>query len=182
MLIPILVCEIAFWVVIVLGLTARYVLRLRRLGAALLVGVPVVDLVLLVFIVIDLRGGATAHFTHGLGAVYLAVSIVYGHRLVAWADRWFAHRFDGASRPAKVRRYGMVRAGHEWKEFGILLLALVLSAAVLLGCIALAGDSSRTGELEAWFGRLGLVALVAAIWPVGYTLFPAKAPVVLPQS
>jgi len=175
-IVPIIVCEIGFWVVLVLGLSARYVLRQRRLGTVLLLCVPLVDVVLLAIIVVDLRGGATAHWSHGLGAVYLAVSVVYGHRMVAWADRWFATRFDGAPRREKTLRYGMTRALHEWKEFGILLLAMVISAVVLFGCIALAGDPARTEALTGWFGRLGVVTLVALIWPVGYTLFPTRAP------
>lgn len=176
MLVPIIICEIGFWVVLTLGLSARYVLRRRRLGAALLLCVPLVDLILLAIIVIDLRGGATAHWSHGLGAVYLAASVVYGHRMVAWADRSFARRFDGAPRREKTLRYGMARAIHEWKEFGILLVAMTISAAVLLGCIALVGDPARTVALDEWFGRLGMVTLIAAIWPVGYTVLPTRAP------
>jgi hypothetical protein len=41
-------CEVGFWVILLAGLTARYLLGLRRMGEALLVCVPLVDLVLLV--------------------------------------------------------------------------------------------------------------------------------------
>ena len=87
--------EIAFWVLLAAGLIARYPLRLPRVGAALLVCVPLVDLVLLGATVIDLRGGATAGVAHGLAAVYLGVSVGYGHRMIRWADVRFAHRFAG---------------------------------------------------------------------------------------
>jgi hypothetical protein len=176
MIVPIIVCEVGFWVVLVLGLSARYLLRQRLLGVILLLCVPLIDLILLAIIVLDLRGGATAHWSHGLGAIYLAVSVVYGHRMVTWADRWFAYRFDGAPRPQKVRRYGRARAAHEWKETGILLLAVGIGAAVLLGCVALFDDPARTQALSAWFGRLGVVSVAAVIWAVTYTVFPAKAP------
>ena len=63
--------EIAFWVLLAAGLTARYLLRLPRVGAGLLIAVPLVDLVLLGATVIDLRGGATASAAHGLAAVYI---------------------------------------------------------------------------------------------------------------
>ncbi|MBC6463814.1 hypothetical protein HKK72_39190, partial [Actinomadura sp. HBU206391] len=53
-------CEIAFWVVLLAGLAARYLLRMRRLSTVLLICVPLVDVVLLVASVIDLRGGAVA--------------------------------------------------------------------------------------------------------------------------
>ena len=45
--VAIVVCEIAFWVLLLGGLTARYPLRRPRLGAILLVAVPLVDAVLL---------------------------------------------------------------------------------------------------------------------------------------
>jgi hypothetical protein len=176
MIVPIIVCEVGFWVVLLLGLSARYLVRQRRLGAILLLCVPLIDLILLAIIVLDLRGGATAHWSHGLGAIYLAVSVVYGHRMVSWADRWFAYRFDGTPRPEKVRRYGMARAAYEWKESGILVLAVGIGAAVLLGCIVLVDDPVRTDALSAWFGRLGVVSVAALIWAVTYTVFPAKAP------
>ncbi len=70
--------EIAFWVLLAAGLTARYVLRLPRAGVALLIAVPFVDLVLLAATVIDLRGGATAGVAHGLAAVYIGVSVAFG--------------------------------------------------------------------------------------------------------
>ena len=41
----IVACEIGFWVVLAAGLLTRYVLRRPRAGAALLVCVPLVDLV-----------------------------------------------------------------------------------------------------------------------------------------
>jgi hypothetical protein len=66
-------CEIGFWVVLLAGLSARYLLGLRRVGAVLLAGVPLVDLVLLIAAILHLRSGATADFTHGLAAVSIQV-------------------------------------------------------------------------------------------------------------
>ena len=65
----IVACEVGFWLVLTAGLGARYVLRRPRLGAVLLMTVPVVDLVLLVATVMDLRGGGTASPAHALAAV-----------------------------------------------------------------------------------------------------------------
>ncbi|MCP9964683.1 hypothetical protein LUW74_13890 [Actinomadura madurae] len=93
-------CEIGFWVVLAAGLAARYPLRLRRTGAALLLCVPLIDLVLLAATVIDLRGGATAGTGHGLAAAYLGYSVAFGHSMVRWADERFAHRFAGGPRRA----------------------------------------------------------------------------------
>ena len=63
----IVACEVGFWVVLLAGLVARYVLRRPRLGGALLVCVPLVDLALLVASVVDLRGGGEAGVGHGTG-------------------------------------------------------------------------------------------------------------------
>jgi len=59
-LLAIVVCEVAFWVAILGGLTARYVLRRPRLGTAMLVAAPLIDLVLLLLVAVDLLGGGTA--------------------------------------------------------------------------------------------------------------------------
>ncbi|MFE4601036.1 hypothetical protein ACFRKE_09275, partial [Kitasatospora indigofera] len=52
--------EAGFWVVLALGLAARYLLRWRRTGAALLLCLPLVDLLVLGATVLDLRHGAAA--------------------------------------------------------------------------------------------------------------------------
>ncbi|WP_407342151.1 hypothetical protein [Pengzhenrongella phosphoraccumulans] len=79
-------CEVGFWVLLGAGLVARYALRRPRLGAALLVGVPLVDLVLLAATVLDLRAGSTATFVHGLAAAYIGFSVAFGHSTIRWAD------------------------------------------------------------------------------------------------
>jgi len=62
----IIAAEVAFWVLLLGGLVARYGLRRPRLGAALLVGVPLVDVVLLGITALDLARGAQADWSHGL--------------------------------------------------------------------------------------------------------------------
>ena len=96
----ILASEIGFWALIVAGLIARYPLRRPTLGAALLALTPLVDLILLITAVIDIRQGAGADARHGLAAIYLGVSIAFGPRLIAWADARFANRFSSHSPPA----------------------------------------------------------------------------------
>ena len=54
----IIACEIMFWVFIAAGLAARYLLRRKTLGAALLICAPLVDVVLLVATALDLRAAA----------------------------------------------------------------------------------------------------------------------------
>ena len=65
----IVACEIGFWVLLGAGLAARYLLRARLLSTALLIAVPLVDVVLLAATAIDLRRGGQAGLTHGLAAV-----------------------------------------------------------------------------------------------------------------
>jgi hypothetical protein len=95
----IVACEIGFWVLLIAGLAARYLLRARTLSRVLLICVPLVDVVLLAATAIDLRRGGQAGFTHGLAAVYIGVSLAFGHQLISRADQRFAHRVLGGPTP-----------------------------------------------------------------------------------
>ena len=170
LLVVIVTAEIGFWVLLAAGLATRYLLGHRRLGALLLASVPVVDLVLLVATVIDLRGGATADFTHGLAAAYIGFSIAFGHSLIRWADQRFAHRFAGGPPPWRPPRNGRERARYEWREFGKAVLAWSIGTALLLAAIALVGDADRTQELHAWIARLTLLLAIWSIWPISHTV------------
>lgn len=169
----VIACEIGFWVVIALGLLARYVLRWRRTGAVLLALTPVVDLVLIVATAVDLRNGATASFAHSLAAVYLGFSIAYGHALVRAADLRFAHRFAGGPSPQKL--YGADYAKSCWKDLGRTTLAAAIAAVVvsLLGWIT--SDPARTEALDGVFPVLLLIVGIELITAVGYTAWPRRA-------
>ena len=80
-------CEIAFWVMLVAGMTVRYLLRWPRTGAVLLAAVPLVDVVLLAASVIDLQRGGEPSFKHSLAAIFLGISVGFGHQTMRWADR-----------------------------------------------------------------------------------------------
>lgn len=170
----IIACEIGFWVVLAAGLLTRYVLRRPRLGAALLICVPLSDLVLLAATTADLAGGATAGFGHGLAAAYLGFSVAFGHGVIRWADERFAHRFSGGPPPTRPPRYGFERARYEWREFAKAALAWAIACGLLLVAIAVVGDAARTAQLEGWIARLTLVLAIWAIWPVSHTLWPSK--------
>lgn len=58
--------EIAFWVLLVLGLLARYALKLKRTSTALLLSVPLADLVLIILVGLDLSRGSEPTSVHGL--------------------------------------------------------------------------------------------------------------------
>ncbi|MEV7095518.1 hypothetical protein AB0M80_22000 [Amycolatopsis sp. NPDC051045] len=168
--------EIGFWVFIAAGLAVRYVLRARRASAVLLAMVPLVDVVVLVATVLDLSAGGRPGFTHGLAAVYLGFSVVFGPGMVRWADARFAHWFAGGSRavpgggaagpgrpsgPAPPpKRQGREKARHEWREWAKCLLACGLAAAALLAAIFAIGEPERVAPLWAWFPRLGSVSVI----------------------
>ncbi|MFG3698347.1 hypothetical protein ACGF5C_10585 [Micromonospora sp. NPDC047620] len=172
----IVACEIGFWVVLAAGLVARYPLRRPRLGAALLVCVPLVDLVLLAASALDLRRGATADVTHGLAAAYLGFSVAFGHSMVRWADQRFAHRFAGGPPPVKPPRHGWARTRHEWREWGKGLLGWAIACALLGAAIVWVDDAERTRELTNWIGRLSLAIVIWLVaFPVWETIFPRRA-------
>ncbi|MER5335503.1 hypothetical protein [Micromonospora sp. NPDC002717] len=172
----IVACEIGFWVVLAAGLVARYPLRRPRLGAALLVCVPLVDLVLLAASALDLRRGATADVTHGLAAAYLGFSVAFGHSMVRWADQRFAYRFAGGPPPVKPPRHGWARTRHEWREWGKGLLGWAIACALLGAAIVWVDDAERTRELTNWIGRLSLAIVIWLVaFPVWETIFPRRA-------
>ncbi|GID26721.1 hypothetical protein [Paractinoplanes brasiliensis] len=175
MIVAIVACEIGFWVLLVAGLAARYLLKARRLGAALLLAVPLVDVALLAFSVVDLRRGGEAELAHALAAVYLGVSVAFGHRMLTWTDQRFAHRFAGGPPPVKPPKGGREHAAYERRMWLRHLLAYGI-AVVILGLFALlVGDADRTeglwGVLRVWT----LVLVIDGIISFSYTF--ARRPI-----
>ncbi|QIN77899.1 hypothetical protein GBA65_04505 [Rubrobacter marinus] len=172
----IVACEVGFWVVLLAGLAARYGLRRPRLGAALLVCVPLVDLTLLGASVLDLRQGGEADFAHGLAAVYLGVSVAWGHSMVRWADARFAHRFAGGPVPSRPPAGGVEHARYQRGQWARHLLAWAVGCALLLGGVALVGDADRSAALLGIAQTWTLVLAVDFLWSMSYTLWPRRAP------
>ncbi|GHH61688.1 hypothetical protein GCM10018781_08500 [Kitasatospora indigofera] len=166
--------EAGFWVVLALGLAARYLLRWRRTGAALLLCLPLVDLLVLGATVLDLRQGAAARASHGLAAAYVGFTAAYGHSLVVWADARFAHRFAGGPKPPAAPKYGRARAAHEWRIFRRTLLAAGLTVALVSLMILLVDDPARTGALTAWYPRTAWVTGISLVVAASYTVFPKR--------
>lgn len=171
-LIAIVACEIGFWVAILAGLVSRYLLRRPRLGAGLLMLAPVIDVVLLVLVAVDLLGGGTASWQHGLAALYIGISIAYGKRMVAWADTRFQYRFAGGPPPERLSgtRYTLKC----WGDVLRTLLAVALAATLLGAMIFVVNDPSRTESLAGYFRILGIILAVDVVWAVSYTVWPRK--------
>ena len=170
----IIAAEIGFWMLLLSGLAVRYLLRRPRLGAALLLATPLVDVALLAATVVDLRNGATASIAHALAAVYIGVSVAYGHSLVRWADVRFAHRFAGGSPPAPGPRSGRPHAARERRGWLRHALAWSVGAGLLLGGAAAVGDADRTQALVSVAGVWSLVVAVDFVISFSYTLFPRR--------
>jgi hypothetical protein len=160
----ILACEVAFWALLLGGLTARYVLRRPRLGAVLLVCAPLVDVVLLGVTSLDLAEGARADATHGLAAVYLGFSVVLGPALIRSADRRFARRFVPGDVPRAVDAGSAADPlAAQWRLWTRCALACGLASGVLVLLVLVAGDPGRTRALWAgggWFAQLGVLCLL----------------------
>lgn len=166
--------EVAFWVVLVGGLVARYPLKRKKFSTVLLAAVPAIDLVVLVATVIDLASGTTPNLSHGLAAVYLGFSVVFGPSMVRWADVRFAHRFAGGPPPAPKLR-GKAKVRHEWREWYKCVLACVIAAVLLLAAIFLIGRPGQVAPLWDWLPRLGgLVGIWLFAGPLWTELFGKK--------
>lgn len=168
----IVTCEITFWILLLLGLAARYLLRARKLSAALLICVPLVDVLLLAASVLDLRGGAEADIAHGLAAIYIGVSVAFGGQMIRWADQRFAHRFAGGPRPVPPPKAGREHAAHERRQWLRHLLAYAVGAAVMGLFTLLVGDYARTAPMWGPMGVWSVVVVVDFLISFSYTLSP----------
>jgi hypothetical protein len=179
----IVVCEVGFWVALAAGLAVRYGLRQHRLSLLLLLLSPVLDLVLLVVTTVDLLDGGRAGAAHGLAAGYLAGTVVWGHRILRWADERVAHRFAGGPPPWRPPKYGAARVRLEWAEWGRAVVFWALACGLLGAMTLVVGDAGRTSALTAWMGRYTLVLVIwFVVDPLWTTLSPPKAPEEEPQS
>lgn len=157
----IVACEAAFWIVLCAGLAARYILQWHRASSILLICVPLIDVALLAFTVMDLKNGATATFAHGLATAYVAYTVAFGSTMVRWADRRFAYHFAGGAAPEKPPSAGWPGVIYELKLWVRCIVANVIIYVLLIAMIEFVGDRSRLEALMTWF-RLPLGSVV--IW------------------
>jgi hypothetical protein len=175
MAVIIIACEVGFWVLVLAGLIARYMFRQPKLGWSLLLLTPVVDLLLLIVTALDLRNGAEASFVHGIAAIYIGVSIAYGHKMIGWADKQFAYRFANGPAPSKPPKYGADHANHERRGWLSHLLAWIIGAATLYGIILFVGDGAQTEPLMQCIRVWGIILVIDFAYSFSFTLWPRKA-------
>ncbi|MFJ8745535.1 hypothetical protein ACIRL2_39970 [Embleya sp. NPDC127516] len=179
----IVVCEVGFWVLIALGLLSRYALRRRRLSNVFLFSTPLLELILLVVAVVDLRGGATAGARHGIAALYIGSTVMFGHRAIRWVDQRVGYHFLGGPLPWRPPTHGVERIRYEVTEFARVVGAMAIAAALVGLLILITGDADRSEALVGTFGMLGaitaislVIAVVGAVSAVGKPPKPKPAP------
>lgn len=171
MLIAILVCEIGFWVFLALGLLARYPLNMPKLGMALFYATPLIDLLLLAFVMIHLRSGAEVHFMHGIAALYIGLSVAFGHLTIASMDRLYQRKVLKRDVEISTAKSPLAK---EMNYFLRATVAMGIAAAVIALVVQLTGAI----ELEQWYGRLVSVLVIWFILgPLWVLLFPKKSAV-----
>lgn len=167
-------CEIGFWIVLLLALSLRYLLRKPRASRVLLLGLPLVDLLLLLFTAMDLRRGAEATFAHGLAAAYVGFTVAFGGLAVRWADAHFAFRFAGGPVPAKAPSAGWPALRYELGLWGRSVLACIITVVLIEVLVHVAetrdvaGAGSGLQALLDWhrhaFGCIVLWFLFGPVW------------------
>lgn len=150
-------CEIGFWVLLAAGLVTRYLFRMPKAGLVLLAAVPLVDVVMLVASVLDIHRGGEPGFKHSLAAIFIGVSVGFGHQSLKWADKWAAHRFAGAPRPVKPPKKGPERARRERAGWYRHLLAYGVGVGIMVGLGLLSGRGYDAVLGPAWTWTIVLV-------------------------
>lgn len=171
----IVACEGAFWLIVLLALASRYLLKQERTSRTLLLSLPVVDLVLLVLTALDIRRGATPAFAHGLATAYVGFTVAFGSVAIRWADSKFA-RWLANTRPTPVaasRGWPAVRDDLQlWLRC---IMAWVITLALLGALIASIDREALAQPLYLWY-RIGLgsVVLWFILGPVWSLLFLSR--------
>ena len=170
----IIACEVGFWVLLAVGLGLRYLARMPRTGAAVLLLEPLLELALLIVTAIDLKNGATADWKHGLAALYIGYTVAYGHYTIKWADGHFAHRFAGG--PPPVKHYGMQRFVHALKLWVRTVVMAGVAAALLQGAIWYVGQDGDVSSLRHWQAMSLRVVVIHAVIALTYLTWQKKDP------
>lgn len=165
----IIACEIAFWIVIILGLATRYMFKKQKLSFFILALTPVVDFFLLIVTSIDLYGGATATYAHAIAAVYIGISIAFGKSMIQWADERFQYYVMKSGEKPR-RRYGIEYAKHYFKSWIQHLIAYAIGAALLAAMMYIVPNGKTNvlqNVVEVWTVIVGidfLLSLSNFVW------------------
>jgi hypothetical protein len=164
----IVACEVGFWVILLMGLSFRYLLRKEQLSRALLLCLPLIDVLLLVFTGMDLRRGAAATFAHGLAAAYVGFTVAFGAMAVKWADAHFAHQFAAGPAPPKSPFRGWSAVRYEFSLWARCIVACIITVVLVEALIQFAGAGGATEPLLSWhkhaFGCIVIWFFFGPVW------------------
>jgi hypothetical protein len=173
----IIACEVAFWLILLVSLVVRYILKREKASRRLLLSLPVVDVLLFTVTTLDLKAGSPATTAHGLAAAYVGFTLAFGSLAVRWADAHFAHRFAAGAVPAKAPSAGWKAVRYELDLWLRCIVAWVIALALLTGLIAYVGDDAITGPLRVWYAfGLGFTGLWFVFGPVWSLVFFRREP------
>lgn len=168
MIAAIIAAEVAFWVLLLGGLALRYLARARRLSTIVLFSVPLVDLGLLILVAVDVMHGAAPTRPHAFAALYLGITVAFGHQAIQRTDAWFRHRFAGGPKPLKPPKGSTAEVRAIWGEWFRVVLAAVIGASCLLTMIAIEGrripDSLDAAAVHPYWATLLLLPMITVIW------------------
>ncbi|MBT2692717.1 hypothetical protein [Bacillus sp. ISL-55] len=169
----IVACEIAFWIVIILGLVTRYIFNKNTLSIFFFALTPVVDLLLLALTSYDLYRGATATIAHGIAAIYIGVSLAYGKSMINWADSRFRYYIlRTGEKPERLSGRDFSR--NERKNLLHHYAAFLIGGSMLALIILLINDPSRTESLFAVLKIWGFVLAIDTAITTSYFIWPKK--------
>lgn len=173
----IIACEVAFWLILLVSLVVRYILKREQASRRLLLSLPVVDAVLFTVATLDLKAGTPATMAHGLAAAYVGFTLAFGSLAVRWADAHFAYRFASGAVPARAPSTGWKAVRYEFELWLRCIVAWIIALALLTGLIAFIGDDAITRPLRAWYAiGAGSTALWFVFGPMWSLVFFRREP------
>ena len=153
-----------------MGLFARYVLRWQKFGLYCLYSIPLIDVLLFIVTVVDLRSGTTATFFHGLAAAYIGFSIIFGHGLIRWADAHFAFRFANGPKPQGAPAVGWPNVKYELILFAKALAACAITFVLVRAMILMVGDVDKTLSLYLWDNMIKALGFFWLVFGPGWSV------------
>lgn len=170
-------CELAFWMILLLGFVVRYGCKKQKLSSVLLSLVFFVDFLLLFVTIWDIRQGRRATFSSTLAPFYLGFSLMWGHRIITWFDRYLLYKLGQGEAPKcylPVEREQRLR--YEWQNFLLDSGSIFLTGILLLLCVYVGGGISRnTVPFIESFQALGFIAVLLLGIDLSYIVFPTRS-------
>ncbi len=160
----IIAAEVGFWIVIILGLTLRYVYNYKKIGSFFLFLTPVMDLLLLIVTAMDLLKVGNATMAHAIAVIYLGVSVAFEKSIIRWTDERFLYYIKKeGTKPRK--KTGFAFARNSLKGSFQHLFAYIIGAGFLSILIYLVNDADRSSvffeTLKVWSLVLGIDFIIS---------------------